>query len=101
MHHHHVAHQHVVADDRGEAFAVVIGTVAMHDGAVLKVGPRAHANGIHVAAQNAVEPDTGLGADLDIADDHSVRCNEGIRGYARADALEGNNERTSHRLLLD
>src|SRR5262249_21435401 len=87
----HVAHRHVGADGAGEAAlaaSAVLLLVDVDDRAVLDVGARADADSVAVAAQHAAEPDAALGADVDIADHHCRRRNEGAGGDARLEIVE-------------
>lgn len=58
-----VPHSDLVPDDGGECAGV-----DMDDGSVLDVGPGTDPDDVGVAPQNAVEPDAGLGSDLDLTD---------------------------------
>ena len=65
----------------GDAVADV-GTKSMavdvDDGAVLDVGALANSDLIHVATHDAAVPHTAARTDLDVADDHRRRCDEGV-----------------------
>ena len=76
--HAHVTHHHALADEGG---AVVGGGV--DDRAVLDVAARADPDVVHVAAQDAVEPDAGVRAKHDIADHRAARGDEGAGRHPR------------------
>src|SRR6202000_3433625 len=78
MDHRHMADHHPAAD-----FGPLPLARDMNDRAVLNVRPLAHTDVIGVAAQHAIEPDAGAGADSDVTDDHRIVGDEGIRSYSR------------------
>ena len=67
----HMADRNPIAD-MGPLPAVI----AVDDRAVLDIGLSPDADNIHVAAQNAAEPDAALGPDDHITDDAGRGCDE-------------------------
>ena len=60
--------------------------------AILDVGPGADADPVHVAAEDAVEPDAGIVADVHVAEDQRAVGDEHAAAQLRDHALE----RTDH-----
>ena len=85
-----VADGAAVADDYG-----VKAALAVEDGAVLDVGAGADADGVHVAAEDGVHPDGGLGAEMDVADDLGGGVDVAAGGEGGGEAAEGANHAAS------
>src|SRR5882672_3771361 len=84
----HVPDRHIGADPHWR-----LAGRAVDDGAVLNVAVGADDDRRDVAAQHAAEPDTGILADLDIADDDGAGRDEGAGGDAWENAAIGQDER--------
>src|SRR5690606_28900347 len=67
----HMPDEHVITDERLEALGGHV-----HDGPVLQIGAGTHADHVHVATYDAVEPDARPLADPDVANDMRARGNE-------------------------
>lgn len=67
--------------------------IHMHDDAILEVGALPDADRSDVPTEDRPEPDTRARADLDIADDHRIRCDKNIRRDTGKLAPEGQDRR--------
>jgi hypothetical protein len=93
----HVADRDARADHAVEVFLAAIRRfLAGHvdDRTVLDVGTGADADRRVVAANDAIEPDVGIRADLDIADHDRVRRDKGGRVDARQNIAIGQDQRS-------
>ncbi len=100
MEHRHMANQRPFFDDCWRAAHAAFVRIAMDDGAILHIGARADANGVHIAPKHTIIPDAGFWPDFDIADNPAARRDKSRRVNPRRMAVKRNDGDVLHNAFM-